>query len=73
VRKIEETLYHLTTQQKMTCRSLGVNLLSREGNSQTGQRTNCGWNPVWLEVVNGGKDQSRLLHQIKTDPFLAAN
>ena len=32
-----------------TKRSLGVNLLSREGNSQTGQRTNCGWNPVWLE------------------------
>ena len=28
---------------------LGVNLKSREGNSQTGQRTNCGWNPVWLE------------------------
>ena len=24
-----------------TKRSLGVNLLSREGNSQTGQRTNC--------------------------------
>ena len=34
-----------------TKRSLGVNLLSREGNSQTGQRTNC----IKEEILSGWK------------------